>query len=202
MYGTSPQWVLNAETTERCNITLLRLCTYHMPSAIFDIHTYMVQQYIYICIDCIDVRRWRSSEVGPNQTCFELFGFDVLLDETLRPWLREPRSRAASADKGLGFRVQQPLVNSTVNFKSSTILGYDARVLSLIHYSHELTHLPVKHHVPGSHDEAFGCGCGAYGPLKPSSKNPPSPHANSKLLSADLIYIMHVWVSLYMHIYI
>ena len=110
----------------------------------------------------------------------------------------------ASADKGLGFRVQQPLVNSTVNFKSSTILGYDARVLSLIHYSHELTHLPVKHHVPGSHDEAFGCGCGAYGPSKPSSKNPPSPHANSKLLSADLIYIyiMHVWVSLYMHIYI
>ena len=108
----------------------------------------------------------------------------------------------ASADKGLGFRVQQPLVNSTVNFKSSTILGYDARVLSLIHYSHELTHLPVKHHVPGSHDEAFGCGCGAYGPSKPSSKNPPSPHANSKLLSADLIYIYNACMGIFIYAYI
>merc|ERR1712019_328434 len=27
--------------------------------------------------------------LGPNQTCFEIYGFDVLVDESLTPWLLE-----------------------------------------------------------------------------------------------------------------
>merc|ERR1719162_1430149 len=27
--------------------------------------------------------------VGPNQTCFEIYGFDVMVDDSLKPWLLE-----------------------------------------------------------------------------------------------------------------
>lgn len=30
-----------------------------------------------------------TTQVGPNQTCFEIFGFDVMFDERLKPWLLE-----------------------------------------------------------------------------------------------------------------
>merc|ERR1719361_1594474 len=30
-----------------------------------------------------------SAQAGPNQTCFEIYGFDVMVDDKLRPWLLE-----------------------------------------------------------------------------------------------------------------
>ena len=43
-------------------------------------------------------------QVGPNQTCFELYGFDVLLDQKLRPWLCLDRASQRSS-KELEFMV-------------------------------------------------------------------------------------------------
>lgn len=54
-------------------------------------------------------RSWRP--VGPNQTCFELFGFDVLLDETLRPWLLEVNTcPSLSSSSPLDKRLKTQLV--------------------------------------------------------------------------------------------
>eukprot|EP00812_Abedinium_dasypus_P011060 NODE_463_length_1545_cov_451.999329.p1 GENE.NODE_463_length_1545_cov_451.999329~~NODE_463_length_1545_cov_451.999329.p1 ORF type:complete len:426 (+),score=129.02 NODE_463_length_1545_cov_451.999329:3-1280(+) len=30
-----------------------------------------------------------QAQIGPNQTCFEMYGFDVMVDDSLKPWLLE-----------------------------------------------------------------------------------------------------------------
>lgn len=36
-----------------------------------------------------------TPQLGANQNCFEIFGFDVLVDDDLRPWLLEAPPRSA-----------------------------------------------------------------------------------------------------------
>jgi len=65
-------------------------------------------------------RSWRP--VGPNQTCFELFGFDVLLDETLRPWLLEVNTcPSLSSSSPLDKRLKTQLVTDML-----TLVGLSA----------------------------------------------------------------------------
>eukprot|EP00439_Symbiodinium_sp_Y106_P041227 s6059_g5.t1 len=66
--------------------------------------------------------------VGPNQTCFELFGFDVLLDETLRPWLLEVNtcpslSSSSPLDKRLKTQLVADMLTLARFFRSHTADG-------------------------------------------------------------------------------
>mmetsp|Transcript_71141 Transcript_71141/g.112665 ORF Transcript_71141/g.112665 Transcript_71141/m.112665 type:complete len:860 (-) Transcript_71141:91-2670(-) len=52
-----------------------------------------------------------ASLVGPNQTCFELYGFDVLVDQKLRPWLLEVNTcPSLSSSSPLDKRLKTQLV--------------------------------------------------------------------------------------------
>ncbi|CAL1135054.1 unnamed protein product [Cladocopium goreaui] len=56
-------------------------------------------------------RRNGASLVGPNQTCFELYGFDVLVDQKLRPWLLEVNTcPSLSSSSPLDKRLKTQLV--------------------------------------------------------------------------------------------
>lgn len=47
--------------------------------------------------------------------CFELYGFDILVDENLRPWLLEVNlSPALSVDSCVDIQVKQPLLNDII----------------------------------------------------------------------------------------
>lgn len=49
--------------------------------------------------------------LGPNQTCFEVYGFDVLVDEDLRPWLLEVNTQPSlSSSSPLDRRIKTRLM--------------------------------------------------------------------------------------------
>mmetsp|Transcript_39441 Transcript_39441/g.110778 ORF Transcript_39441/g.110778 Transcript_39441/m.110778 type:complete len:209 (-) Transcript_39441:92-718(-) len=65
--------------------------------------------------------------VGPNQTCFEVYGFDVMVDEQLRPWLLEVNVfPSLSSSSPLDKRIKTKLIADVL-----TLVG-------LHPFSHEL----------------------------------------------------------------
>lgn len=51
-----------------------------------------------------------------RQNCFEIFGFDILLDSDLKPWIIEVNlSPSLSTDSPLDFSIKQNLLLSTYN---------------------------------------------------------------------------------------
>ncbi|XP_063297249.1 probable tubulin polyglutamylase TTLL2 [Pelobates fuscus] len=64
-----------------------------------------------------------ASSVTPSSNCFELLGFDILIDETLKPWLLEVNySPALSLDCSNDVIVKKSLINDIIellNFKPS-----------------------------------------------------------------------------------
>lgn len=58
--------------------------------------------------------------VGPNQTCFEIYGFDVLVDEALAPWLLEVNTcPSVSSSSRLDKRIKTQLIADTL-----TLVGF------------------------------------------------------------------------------
>eukprot|EP00928_Gymnodinium_smaydae_P038235 TRINITY_DN26413_c0_g1_i1.p1 TRINITY_DN26413_c0_g1~~TRINITY_DN26413_c0_g1_i1.p1 ORF type:complete len:874 (-),score=159.48 TRINITY_DN26413_c0_g1_i1:61-2682(-) len=52
-----------------------------------------------------------TPQVGPNQSCFEIYGFDVMLDEDLKPWLLEVNTfPSLSSSSPLDKRIKTKLV--------------------------------------------------------------------------------------------
>ena len=51
-----------------------------------------------------------------NQLCFQILGFDIMIDEDCKPWLIEVnQSPSFKADSGLDKRIKTQLVNDTIN---------------------------------------------------------------------------------------
>merc|ERR1719478_1371043 len=56
----------------------------------------------------------------PSQTCFEIYGFDVMLDEKLKPWLLEVNvSPSLSSSSPLDKRIKTQLVADVL-----TLVGF------------------------------------------------------------------------------
>jgi len=74
-----------------------------------------------------------ASQVGPNQTCFELYGFDVMLDDHLKPWLLEVNTfPSLSSSSPFDKRVKTMLIADSL-----TLAGF-------LPFDHELVDRAVK----------------------------------------------------------
>jgi hypothetical protein len=62
--------------------------------------------------------------------CFELFGFDILLDSDLKPWLLEINlSPSLSADSPLDFTIKTNVISDTLNLVG--VMKFDRRKESM-----------------------------------------------------------------------
>ena len=52
---------------------------------------------------------------GYNSMCFEILGFDILIDEKLKPWLIEiNHTPSFSTDTPLDFKIKKDLIADTI----------------------------------------------------------------------------------------
>ena len=57
-----------------------------------------------------------------NQMCFQILGFDVLIDENCKPWLIEVnQSPSFKADSGLDRRIKEKLVSDTLTLLNLSV---------------------------------------------------------------------------------
>ncbi|KAM3932430.1 putative tubulin polyglutamylase TTLL2 [Leptodactylus fuscus] len=74
-----------------------------------------------------------APSIPQSPNCFELFGFDILIDDTLKPWLLEVNySPALSVDCPNDVTVKKSLVNDIIdllNYKSSDLQGNNSKKL-------------------------------------------------------------------------
>lgn len=72
-----------------------------------------------------------GSQIGPNQSCFELYGFDVLVDDKLRPWLLEVNTfPSLSSSSPFDKRVKTRVVSDM--FTLAGILPFDHELVTSI----------------------------------------------------------------------
>lgn len=68
----------------------------------------------------------QAPQVPKSSNCFELYGFDILIDENLKPWLLEVNfSPSLNADTQVDMLVKKPLLHDIIqmmNFKDSDVL--------------------------------------------------------------------------------
>lgn len=74
-----------------------------------------------------------TTQVGPNQTCFEIYGFDVMVDDRLKPWLLEVNIfPSISSSSPFDKRVKTMMIADTL-----TLVG-------LLPFAHDLVDKAVK----------------------------------------------------------
>lgn len=56
-----------------------------------------------------------------NSMCFEILGFDILIDEKLKPWLIEiNHTPSFSTDTPLDFKIKKDLIADTIKILNMT----------------------------------------------------------------------------------
>ena len=73
-----------------------------------------------ICIKTIlcghdHIRREVNSKIKSNYNCYKLFGFDILYDENLKPWLIEVNNIPSLFNNTIDSYVNQPMVQEMFN---------------------------------------------------------------------------------------
>lgn len=115
-----------------CKWTLTQLRYYFHQNNIND--QVMWQKIVHIIILTLLVQ---APQVTKVQNCFELYGFDILIDRNLKPWLLEVNfSPALSVDCQADILVKKPLLHDLMdmmNFKDSDgARSYKSRRQSLL----------------------------------------------------------------------
>jgi hypothetical protein len=68
-----------------------------------------------ICATCVNALLCVDDKIGKQPNSFELFGFDIMVDENKRPWLLEVNSSPSLArEHDLDIQVKEPLVSDTI----------------------------------------------------------------------------------------
>mmetsp|Transcript_30363 Transcript_30363/g.5491 ORF Transcript_30363/g.5491 Transcript_30363/m.5491 type:complete len:81 (+) Transcript_30363:180-422(+) len=67
-------------------------------------------------ISCEDNITEQNRRLNIQKNCFDLLGFDVIIDANLKPWLLEVNlSPSLSADSSLDFHIKTNLISDTFN---------------------------------------------------------------------------------------
>jgi len=67
-----------------------------------------------------------ATQLGPNQTCFEIYGFDVMVDDKLKPWLLEVNTfPSISSSSPFDKRVKTMLVADALTLAGMLPFDYD-----------------------------------------------------------------------------
>lgn len=66
---------------------------------------------------CPDYRiEWRQDKFGPDGNSFEIFGYDILLDSDLKPWLLEVNgSPSLDASDEEDFALKEQLISESID---------------------------------------------------------------------------------------
>lgn len=67
---------------------------------------------------CVDPHITNALKKFPNvkNNCFDLYGFDILIDETMKPWLLEVNlSPSLATDSPLDYTIKSNLLTDTLN---------------------------------------------------------------------------------------
>lgn len=77
-----------------------------------------VYDLIVKAVLCVDPHVTNALKKMPNvkNNCFDLYGFDVLIDETMKPWLLEVNlSPSLATDSPLDYTIKSNLLTDTFN---------------------------------------------------------------------------------------
>merc|ERR1712039_748156 len=67
-----------------------------------------------------------SPQIGPNQTCYEIYGFDVMMDEQLKPWLLEVNTFPSFASSSpYDKRIKTQLIADALTLAGLTPFDHD-----------------------------------------------------------------------------
>jgi tubulin polyglutamylase TTLL6/13 len=71
-----------------------------------------------------------------NQSCFQILGFDIMLDSTLKPWLLEVnQSPSFKTDSQLDSRIKSALIHDTLKLLN---VSYRRKQRYICRQKHEL----------------------------------------------------------------
>ena len=109
-YG--PSYLMDKERVgPGCKWTLTQLRHYFRQININDSQLFIKIQYIVILTVLI-----QANQVPKVSNCFELYGFDILIDENMKPWLLEVNfSPAFAADCQADMLVKRPLLSDLLD---------------------------------------------------------------------------------------
>jgi len=83
--------------------------------------------------------------IGPNQTCFEIYGFDILVDQALNPWILEVNiCPSLSSSSPLDKRIKTKLIADTL-----TLAGLSPFDHQLVRQAHRREQESKPQHASG-----------------------------------------------------